>query len=65
MEPVMTLLVINKEDLYHFSCPEDAHLWMDMNPTEKESVVLYPDDEFDEDFQEFLEDYYPLEIIMK
>lgn len=58
----MTLLMINREDLYHFETVQDAVLWMERNGDDNE-IVIIEQDEYDEDFQLFLEEHYPLEIL--
>lgn len=57
----MTLLVIDDKELYNFQNLEDTVLWLNMNPQDK--FVIIPEDEFDEDFQMFLE--YNAPIIME
>ncbi len=58
----MTLIMINKEDLYHFENVQDAFLWIEMNPTQDELVILGDDDEQDV-MEYFLNENYPVHIV--
>ena len=59
----MTLLVTGEREMYHFDNLDDTILWMNMHPEEK--VTIVPDDEYDEDFQMFLEYNAPFEIVIE
>lgn len=59
----MTLLMVDKKDLYHFHSVHDALYWIERNPMAE--IAIIEEDEYDSDFQDFLEEHYPLEIITK
>lgn len=60
----MTLLLVNKEDLYHFRNIDDMELWIGEHGHDQEIIVI-ADDEYNEEFQEFLDDNAPLIITEK
>lgn len=58
----MTLVLLKNEDLFHFQSIGDAEIWILNNPTTDEVVVL-PDEDETVEFQNFLEQNCPIEII--
>lgn len=57
----MPLLMVNKEDLLYFHSASDASFWLKKNPGNE--IIIMEEDEFDEEFQEFLDEHCPIEII--
>ncbi len=57
----MTLLLTNQEDLYQFENIEDTIFWMERNPTDEPRLVVITGEE-EEEFEYYLEAYFPLEI---
>lgn len=58
----MALLIVNQEDLYHFSSADDIALWLERNPS---TDVILIDDEMDGEVTDLLYDYYPLTFTTK